>query len=70
LQITDILLSHSLREFSRKIKSTISNELTIGEGMKISSLGAMDVRWKWSKVCDIEVTPSGLWTLAGSGETL
>jgi len=29
----------------------------------------MDTRWKWSKVYDIEVTPLGLWTLAGSGET-
>jgi hypothetical protein len=29
----------------------------------------MDARWKWSKVCDIVVTPLGLWMLTGSGET-
>jgi hypothetical protein len=33
------------------------------------SIGAMDARWQWSKACDTRVTPSGLWTLAGSGET-
>jgi hypothetical protein len=33
------------------------------------SVGDMDACWKWSKVCDVGVTLSGLWTLAGSGET-
>jgi hypothetical protein len=29
----------------------------------------MDAHWQWSKVCDVVVTPSGLWMLTGSGET-
>jgi hypothetical protein len=37
--------------------------------MQITPVGAMDARWQWSKVCDVGVTPSGLWTLAGSGAT-
>jgi hypothetical protein len=30
----------------------------------------MDTRWQRSKVYDIRVTPSGLWTLNGNGEML
>jgi hypothetical protein len=33
------------------------------------SLRAMDARWQWSKVCDVVVTPLGLWMLMGSGAT-
>ena len=29
--------------------------------------GAMDTRWKQSKVCDAVVNPLSLWMLAGSG---
>jgi len=29
----------------------------------------MDARWQQRKVCDVMMTPSGLWTLEGSGAT-
>jgi len=28
----------------------------------------MDDCWQWRKVCDIGMTPPGLWKLVGSGE--
>jgi hypothetical protein len=39
-----------------KIKSTISNEHTIGEGMQYIFVRAMDAHWQRSKVCDVGVT--------------
>jgi hypothetical protein len=33
------------------------------------SVRAMDACWQWSKVCDVEVTPSGIWTLTSSEVT-
>jgi len=30
----------------------------------------MDAHWKRRNACDVRVSPSGLWTLAGSGKTL
>jgi hypothetical protein len=40
------------------------------EGMKNISVGATDTHWQWSKVCDIKVTPLGIWTFIGTEETL
>jgi hypothetical protein len=69
LQITDVLLSHSLREFYRN-KINYIKLVKSTRGYADNFIVAMDAHWQQSKVCDVRVTLSGLWTLVGSGAKL